>query len=152
MDGIYCMVNSGKPLTEAQYDVLMFNAVDMFEEGRKVQRIKGRDYDGVIESNLEIQEIFGNKVVAFEALMSSSLWESNDIQFIVNIEDLDGIHLNKGKWSRIMAHVMGIRVPPEIIQKIKDGDPEVMEQLKEKLREAMGDDEENWETGEPTYG
>lgn len=50
---IYCMMNSGKPLTDEVRQVLLINACDMAEAGNEFQKVKGRRYEGVIKSDLE---------------------------------------------------------------------------------------------------
>lgn len=167
---IYCMINSGKmPLNPTLCDILMFNAVDMFESGRRVQRIKGRNYDGVIESNLEVIDGFV-PIVQFEALLSVGKWEAHPITFGVRVDDLDGIHLQKGKWGQIMMSVLGLppihTLPPEIQEAIREGKnipispemipPEIREIIERKIQEIiekMGDgDGPEFDVGEPTYG
>ena len=167
--GIYCMINSGgKPLTPTICDVLMFNAVDMFECGRRTQRIKGRNYDGVIESNLQVIETFA-PIVKFEALLATDKWDTSPITFGVRIDDLDGIHLQKGKWGRIMGSVLGLpplhMLPPEIQRAIREGGevpipldmipPELRELIKRKIQQMFegkdDDDEPEFDVGEPMY-
>jgi hypothetical protein len=163
---IYCMINSGgKPLNSTICDVLMFNAVDMFECGRRTQRIKGRNYDGVIESNLEVIETFA-PIVKFEALLATDKWDASPITFGVRVDDLDGIHLQKGKWESIMASVLGLpplhMLPPEIQRAIREGKgipinpenipPELRELIEKKIRQMLEDnDGPEFDVGDPIY-
>lgn len=169
---IYCMINSGNmPLNPTLCDILMFNAVDMFECRRRTQRIKGRNYDGVIESNLEV--IDGHiPIVQFEALLSTGKWEAHPVTFGVRIDDLDGIHLQKGKWGQIMTSVLGLpplhMLPPELRRALEEGrgvpispdmiPPEIREIIERKIHDiidSMNDDEDDgpeFDVGEPTYG
>ncbi len=101
---LFCMMNSGKPLTKQIADALLFNAYDMFQEGRTVQRIRSRRYDGVIESSLEVHEFAGMSVVRFEANVSTARWESNTIEFIVRVEDLDA--MPQWEWASLAFRVM----------------------------------------------
>jgi len=119
------MMNSGKPLTKMLADVLLFNACDMWHEGRKVQRVKSRQYDGVIESNLKTLEHVGFPVVQFEALISTEQWEGNTVKFVVRVDDMDGIE--QGEWAQLEMVAMGGPISfdelPEEIKKqiLKEG-------------------------------
>lgn len=118
---MFCMMNSGKPLTKTIADVLLFNAVDMYDEHRRTQRIKSRKYDGVIESNLEVIELFGIPVVVFEAIVTTEQFEGNEVKFYVRVDDMEGIEL--GEWMQLQMKVMGPipfeMLPPEIREKIQ---------------------------------
>lgn len=127
---MYCLMNSGKPLTKQLADALLFNAYDMFHEGRRTQRIRSRRYDGVIETNLEIYEYADMQVVKFEAIVSTDKWEGNLVHFVVKVEDL--AEIEQGEWVALEMRVMA-PVPvsfdelPEVIreQMQEDGvDPE----------------------------
>lgn len=118
---MYCMMNSGKPLTKMLADVLLYNAHDMFQEGRHTQRIKSRQYDGVIESNLEVVEHFGVPSVQFEALVSTEQWEANTIRFVIRTDDLDGIE--QAEWTQLSLRVIGPMnfedLPPHVQEQIR---------------------------------
>jgi len=118
---MYCMMNSGKPLTKMLADVLLYNAYDMFQEGRHTQRIKSRQYDGVIESNLEVVDYSGVPSVQFEALVSTELWESNTIRFVIRTDDLDG--LEQAEWAQLSLRVIGPvafdDLPPHVQEHIR---------------------------------
>jgi len=105
---IYCLMNSGKPITKMLSDALLLNACDMFSEGRRVQRIKSPRYDGVIESNLEVIEYVGVPSVSFEAIVDTDKWEAVTIKFIVRVDDIDRIEMNQGQWAELM---MGSIIP-----------------------------------------
>lgn len=172
---VFCMINSGKPLSQTILDVLLFNAVDMFECRKRTQRIKSRQYDGIIESNLEPQKGIEYPVVTFEASLSTDQWTNQHVSFYVRVDDLDSIHLNQGVWGRVMSSMMGLpsldSLPPEIAQAIREGKggmiplKDLLEKMPPELREAMmrkmkqahdelndDDEEPEWDTGEPTYG
>jgi len=170
--GIYCMINTGKPLTPRVCDILMYNAVDMFEDGRTSQRIKGRGFDGLITSNLKVIEgVF--PLVTFKVMLATDEWEASEIEFYVRVDDLDTIHTQTGRWGRIMTAVMGIppfhMLPPHIQQAIREGrggmipiNPEDLPaELRAELEQRFGelghhddddDDEPEYDLGEPTYG
>jgi hypothetical protein len=119
---MYCLMNSGRhPITRQLADALLLNAIDMFDENRRVQRIKSRLYDGVIESTLEVIEYADVPSVQFEALVSTDKFESATIRFIVRVDDLDGIEL--GEWQQLEFRVMGPvpfhELPPEIQEQIR---------------------------------
>ena len=116
---IYCMMNSGKQLTKALADALLFNAYDMFDENRHTQRIKSRKYDGVIESNLEVIEYLGVPSVVFDAIVSTDMFEGNEVKFVVRVDDLDGVEL--GEWASTHQKTMTVsfdELPEEIQQAI----------------------------------
>jgi len=114
------MMNSGKPLTKMLADVLLFNACDMWHEGRKSQRVKSRKYDGVIESDLEIVEYAGFPAVQFEALISTEQWDGNAVRFIVRVDDMDGIE--QGEWTQLNIDSVSFdELPEEIKKQILEG-------------------------------
>jgi hypothetical protein len=80
---VHCMMSSGKPITRHHADVLLLNAVDMFEEGRKLQRIKSRNYDGMIESNLEVINYLGVPSVEFTSYIETERWQTTFVDFII---------------------------------------------------------------------
>lgn len=132
---MFCLMNSGKPITRQLADALLLNAIDMFDENRRVQRIKARKYDGVIESNLEVFEFSGIPSVQFEALVATERFESITIRFIVRVDDLDGVEL--GEWAQLQLRVMGPcafeDLPPEIQEHIRSqgGAPDQQEESDE---------------------
>lgn len=96
---IMCLMTTGAPLTQHVSDVLLLNAVDMWDERRRTQLIASRSYDGVIKSNLEIFEHFGVPVVLFEAMVSTEKYRSVEVRYVVRIDDLE--HMDPGEWARI---------------------------------------------------
>jgi len=118
---MFCMMNSGKPLTKMLADVLLYNAYDMFQDGRRTQRIKSRQYDGVIESNLKVVEYAGTPSVQFEAIVSTEEWEANTIRFVIRTDDLDG--LEQAEWAQLSLRVIGPMafedLPPHIQEHIR---------------------------------
>jgi hypothetical protein len=126
---IFCMMNSGKPLTKMLADVLLFNACDMYYEGRKVQRVKSRKYDGVIESNLEVVEYEEVPSVQFEALISTEKWESNTVKFIIRVDDMDGIE--QAEWEQMA--IMNCPIPFD----------QLPEEIQEMIRSMGGGPQEN---------
>ena len=122
MPYIYCIMNSGKPLTPIVRDVLLFNAYDMFQEGNEQQAIKSRQYSGIIKSNLEVTEYAGVPVVSFEATISTAQWEANEVLFAVRVDELDGIE--QGEWVQLgIKTMMFDDLPPEIQEKFKTDGP-----------------------------
>lgn len=102
---VFCLMNSGKPLTTAICDVLLLNAYDMYFEGLRRQRIKSSAYDGVIDSDLEPIQHHGVPGIVFEAILSTDKWDVAEIDFFVRIEDFDDV--NEGEWVRLISRVMG---------------------------------------------
>jgi hypothetical protein len=93
-------MRTGKPLDKPVADALLFNAIDMYENNRRVQRIKSRRYDGVIESSLEVIDYLGVPSVVFEALVGTDMWESVDATFIIRVDDLTDVEV--GSWARMV--------------------------------------------------
>lgn len=50
---MFCFGVAGRPVTEKLTEVLFYNAHDMIESGKGRQRVKGRDYDGIITTKFE---------------------------------------------------------------------------------------------------
>lgn len=122
MHGIYCLMNSGKPLTQMLADALLLNACDMFHENNHYQPIQSRQYEGFIESNLEVVEYAGFPAVAFMATVSTDKWEANEVNFVVRIDDLDAIEMGSGEWMQLKVRVMSrplSDLPEEIQEKIR---------------------------------
>lgn len=115
---MYCIMNSGKPLNKMIADVLLYNAYDMFQQGRRTQRIKSRQYDGVIESNLRVVEYSGIPSVQFEAIVSTEMWESNTVRFVIRTDDLEG--LEQAEWGQLSLRVFGPMSFKDLPQHIQD--------------------------------
>lgn len=96
---IYCLMNSGKPLTDEVRQVLLINACDMAETGNEVQKIKGRRYEGTITSNLESLDYAGLSVIVFEADVVCPQIGHTKVRYGVRTRDLDEGLLALGKWS-----------------------------------------------------
>lgn len=86
------MMKSGEPLNDKIREVLTLNAIDMWESKSPSQRIKSRTYDGVIRSTLEVVQFDGSPYVAFESVLGSDMWEVNEVNFLISIEDLEEVH------------------------------------------------------------
>ena len=102
---VFCLMNSGKPLTEEVADVLLFNAYDMFYAGRDRQRVKGRRYDGVIETNLESLTYVGMSCMEFQAEIAIDNVGMTKVRFLVRTSDLNG--LEQGEWAQLVAVAYG---------------------------------------------
>lgn len=85
---IYCMMWSGVPLTPQLSEALFVNALDMWQEGNCRQPIRTSKYDGVIESELEVIEYFGEPAISFEAMVTFDKWEGTQVQFVVHLDAL----------------------------------------------------------------
>jgi hypothetical protein len=94
---IYCMLWTGKPITPPIADALLLNAIDMYEHNHQTQRIKNRQYDGIIQSNLEPINYHGVPAIQFQALIGTDQWEAIQAHYIVRIDDLTNIEL--GQWT-----------------------------------------------------
>lgn len=118
---IHCMMRSGKPLSRHHADVLLLNAVDMFEEGRKLQRIKSRDYDGMIESHLKVIEYLGVQCIEFHAWIETERWQTTMIDFIIRVEDLD---CPPHEWNHLLKIAFRITyddLPQQVKEHITSG-------------------------------
>lgn len=85
---IFCILFSGAPLTEKVSEVLFVNAHDMVAERTTKRRVKGRDYDGVITTNLESISAFGTTGVAFHAQIALGN-RVTTVEYLVRVGDLD---------------------------------------------------------------
>ena len=107
---VFALVVSGNPLTKQIHDVLLLNAIDMWDCRNHKQRIKARSYDGVIESNLDVFEHFGAPVVQFEAMVSTDQFRSTSVKYLVKIDDLDG--LDGVEWGMLQMSANMPQLPP----------------------------------------
>lgn len=98
---IYCMMNSGKPLTDEVRQVLLINACDMAEAGNEFQKVKGRRYEGVIKSDLESLSYAGLSIILFEAEITCPEIGFTKVRYGVRTQDLDEGLLALGKWSSL---------------------------------------------------
>lgn len=110
---IMCLMTTGAPLTQQVSDVLLLNAVDMWDERQHTQVITSRSYDGIIKSNLEVFEHFGVPVVLFEAMVATEKFRSVEVRYVVRIDDLE--HMDPGEWARIMVGATEGPPPPQLL-------------------------------------
>jgi len=102
---IYCMMNSGKPLTDEVRQVLLINACDMAEMGNEQQKVKGRRYEGIIKSNLESLSYAGLSIVMFEADVICPDIGPTKVRYGVRTQDLDEGLLALGKWGSLAEYM-----------------------------------------------
>lgn len=93
---IYCLGVAGRAMTEKLAEVLFHNAHDMIESGKEKQRVKGRDYDGVITTKFERVCLATIAGILFEATVMTAKGETKS-KYIVRDQDLDG--LEKAKFQ-----------------------------------------------------
>lgn len=95
---IFCIMRTGKfQITTKVADVLFQNAHDMLETGNQSQRIKGKDYDGIITSKFETIVFVGTAGVLFEAeIVTPKHKEVNKINYFVRNSDLEDVE--KAEW------------------------------------------------------
>jgi hypothetical protein len=97
---IFCIGVSGKPVTETLADVLLYNAHDLIEKAKKKgrdtmsQRIKGRDYDGIIKTSMQRQSLSIISGIMFQATVMTPLGET-EVRYIVRDQDLEGLETSK---------------------------------------------------------
>lgn len=97
---IYCLMRSnGKPLTDKVRDILLLNACEMAETGKEKQKIRGRDYEGLIKSNLETVTYVGMSIVVFNADIVCPDIGTSKVQYGVRTNDLNEGVLATGRWS-----------------------------------------------------
>jgi len=90
MKKIFCIGVSGRPISEKLSEVLFYNAHDMFETGDTETFVKGKDYDGKINTEFKragLGPIFG---VIFHAVVMTLKGETK-VNYLVRDRDLDGI-------------------------------------------------------------
>jgi hypothetical protein len=98
---VMCLMSVGAPLTDQVCQVLLLNAIDMWEEHRHAQLIKSHQYDGKIESDLEVIKYFDVPVVIFKALVSTQeRFRATEVRYCIRVDDLD--NMNPAEWERIM--------------------------------------------------
>lgn len=87
---VYCLMSSSKGgLDEYTSDVIMVNAYDMWHYRNRHQPIRTGKCDGIIRSNLRPVQHMGVPVVLFDALVSDSQWECNEIKCYIRVDDLE---------------------------------------------------------------
>lgn len=107
---VYCLMNSGgQPLTQQVSDVLLLNAIDMWDMRRTYQPIRARSYEGIIETDLEVIDFQEVPVVEFKAMVTMRgvpmVTDVTEVRYLLRVDDLDGIEI--GEWGRLRAQVMG---------------------------------------------
>ena len=128
---IYCMFNSGKPLTPHMAEVLFVNAYAMWSEKIKRQEIRSRRYQGFISTNLLVINYLGTPCVEFLSIVTETQeqWGVNQVKFIVRVDDLS--------------------VPPDVafgqIQQL-EGPPIPLPM------DLFSEEESEWDVGEATGG
>ncbi len=93
---IYCLMASGKPITEKVADILFYNAHDMLQDENEHQSIQGKGYYGYIKSNLQTIAFVGMCGVVFEAEIWTEENGNNKVKYLVRQSDLDGVE--KAEW------------------------------------------------------
>lgn len=96
--GFYCLMLSGKKLTDQIREALLVNAYDMFENERKSQQIKSPAYDGMITTNFEIINYVGMSGLVFNAEVSGSKVGATKVRFFVRTSDLEDGFLEQLEW------------------------------------------------------
>jgi hypothetical protein len=109
---------SGNSLDPQVTDVLLLNAIDMWDCHRNQQRIKARAYDGVIESNLEVFEHFGAPVVQFDAMVGTEDFKSTKVRYLVRVHDLD--ELDGQEWGQLNLSAAMPQVPPGFMPQLEE--------------------------------
>lgn len=87
---IFCLGVAGRAMTEKLTEVLFHNAHDMIESGKGKQRVKGKDYDGVITTKFERVSLSTISGIFFEATVMTAKGETK-AKYIVRDQDLEGI-------------------------------------------------------------
>ena len=99
---IYCLMRTnGKPLTDKVRDILLINACEMAETGKEKQKIKGRDYEGLITSDLETTNYVGMSIIVFNADIACPDIGVSKVQYGVRTSDLDEGILASGQWDQV---------------------------------------------------
>lgn len=107
---IMCLMTAGAPLTKQIADVLLLNAVDMWDEKRHTQMVKAQSYDGLIKTDLKVFEYFGVPAIIFEAIVSTEMFRSTEVRYVVRVDDLE--HMDPEEWERIIVDTIGPLPPP----------------------------------------
>jgi hypothetical protein len=91
---IFCLGVAGRAMTEKLTEVLFYNAHDMIESGKGKQRVKGKDYDGVITTKFDRVALSSISGIFFEATVMTAKGETK-AKYIVRDQDLEGIEQAK---------------------------------------------------------
>jgi hypothetical protein len=106
---VYCLMSAGGPITQQVNDVLLLNAIDMWDQRLVRQPIRARSYEGIIETDLEVIDFQDVPVVQFEAKVTirdvPMVTGVTEVRYLLRVDDLDGIEI--GEWGRLQARVMG---------------------------------------------
>jgi hypothetical protein len=82
----------------------------MWQEGNCRQPIRTRKYDGIIESDLETIEYFGEPAISFEAMVAFDKWEGTQVKFVVHLDALKNAEMMMGMM--VSAEVSSSPPPP----------------------------------------
>jgi len=106
---VYCLMSVGGTITPQVSEVLLLNAVDMWDLRRLKQPIRARSYEGIIETDLEIIEFQGVPAVEFHAMVTIRgvpvVTQVTQANFLLRVDDLEGVEL--AQLGRLEAKVMG---------------------------------------------
>lgn len=115
---IFALMVLGNSLDPQITDVLLLNAIDMWDCKRHKQRIKARSYDGVIESNLDVFEHFGAPVVQFDAMVGTADFQSTKVRYLVRVDDLD--ELDGQEWGQLQMSAAMPQIPSGFMPQLED--------------------------------
>lgn len=100
---IFCLGVAGKAITEKLTEILFYNAHDMLEGKKERQRIKGKEYDGLITTKFERASMASISGIVFDASVMTPQGETK-VNYIVRDQDLEGI-------ESVKIHIANLNPP-----------------------------------------
>ena len=113
---LFCLLQSGKPLTKGTYDALVSAAVRMARHGRRKLFIRSKDSDGLLETDLEPVEWCDMYGMNFTVNLMTPQGYTK-VTFFIRIDDLDNFDINNTVATRgtvMPAHAVPFPLPPGI--------------------------------------
>lgn len=93
---IYCLMVSGLPLSAEMCDILHEDARRAFQTGKSRRKIRGRNFEGQVETTNEYVSLGTIAGVYFTGIIESETFVTK-VKFVVRTVDLDG--LEEAVWQ-----------------------------------------------------
>jgi len=114
---IFCLMNSGKPLSNKLLDILFVNAHDMLDNHNASQEIQGRGYKGNITTKFQSVPFVSMSGILFEAEVHNEKGEVNKVKYLVRDKDNEGY--TKAEWFNMTVRTLPV-APQDMMKKVRE--------------------------------
>lgn len=105
---IYCLLNSGVPLTDSICETLFQTALKMVEENKRKLSVSCENVCGLVTTKYESVQLCSIAGYMFYAEIET-MYGKSKTKFIVETRDLENVE--KAKWFRFQSKKEGIPEP-----------------------------------------